>query len=375
MAYPNVISAYCMDRIPHASVLILICLWLTGCATVSFYSQSVRGQLSLLARREDIQDVLKDESLDPKLREKLELAVDIRRYASTALALPDNDSYRSYVGLDRANLLWSVFAAPELSLEPRIWCFPFAGCVPYRGYFSKRDAHAFADGLRKRGDDVYVGGVAAYSTLGWFADPVLSTMLRYGKANLASLIFHELAHQKVYFPGDAQFNEAFAEAVGETGATRWLQSRGDHETELRYDMELRHKTEFIDWLGGARARLGAVYAGTESDAEKRARKQAIIAGLSAEYEALKLSWGGYAGFDSWFEEPVNNARLAALGIYRDDAEAFKRLLADCGGDYPRFYAAVAGLKDLQPAMRKQRLQELRCGTGAAATLPQATPPG
>lgn len=335
-------------------------LAVSACSTLSFYSQSVRGQLSLLASRQDIRSLLKDENLDPKLRQELTLALEIRRYASGTLHLPDNESYTSFVDIHRSNLIWSVFAAPELSLKPRTWCFPFAGCVPYRGYFSEQQARRYAAELARDGDDIYVGGVAAYSTLGWFSDPVLSSMLRYGHAQLAALIFHELAHQKLYFKGDSAFNEAFAEAVGESGAMRWLESRGDAATAERYRKELRYKEDFIGWLAGVRTRLGGIYGSTATDEDKRARKRGLIEGLPAEYEALKIGWGGFADFDGWFKEPVNNARLAALGIYRDDTESFRRLLTACDGDYARFYQRLEDLKDLAPVERKARLEQLDC---------------
>ena len=194
---------------------------LSGC----YLLQAAGGQMEISAKREPIAEVIADAATPPQLRARLEYVANARDFASRELGLPDNESYRSYADLDRPYVVWNVFAAPEFSVEPRRWCFPIAGCVVYRGYFSEEAAQHYASRLRRRGDDAAVGGVAAYSTLGHFKDPVLSTMLGWSDAQLAATLFHELAHQVVYVPGDSEFNESFATVVEEAGLERWLTER------------------------------------------------------------------------------------------------------------------------------------------------------
>ena len=191
-----------------------IALALAGCAQLQYYFQAAQGQYALWSDARPIEDWLGDPATDPVLKARLEKALLIRRFAVRQLGLPDNASYKNYAALSRPFVLWNVVATPELSLRPIQWCFPIAGCVSYRGYYSKQDALAYAAELRAEGDDVQVGGVPAYSTLGWFSDPLLSTFINYSDAELARMVFHELAHQVVYVPGDSQFNEAFATSVG-----------------------------------------------------------------------------------------------------------------------------------------------------------------
>src|SRR3954465_2418144 len=207
-------------------VLAISLLLLGGCETLSYYKQAIGGQLEILHAARPIDTWLADPGTPAALRERLQLAQRIRGFASTQLALPDNASYASYAELGRAYVVWNVFAAPRLSVEPKKECFPFTGCVSYRGFFSEEDARRHVEGLQAEGYDVYVGGVVAYSTLGWFNDPLLSTFIRYPEAQLARLVFHELAHQVVYAHDDTAFNESFAVAVEEEGVKRWLQAEG-----------------------------------------------------------------------------------------------------------------------------------------------------
>ena len=187
-------------------------LILGSCSTAQYYWQGIAGELDLLDRARPIPSVVESTS-DAALKQKLEHTIEIREFASKELALPDNGSYRRYTALDRPYVLWNVFATPPLSLEPMQWCFPVAGCVNYRGYFAEGEARAEAAHLSATGDDVYVGGVPAYSTLGYFDDPVLSTIIRYPETEVARLIFHELAHQVAYAKDDTVFNESFAVTV------------------------------------------------------------------------------------------------------------------------------------------------------------------
>ncbi|MBV8635099.1 MAG: aminopeptidase, partial [Burkholderiaceae bacterium] len=263
----------------------------------------------------------------------------------------------SYADLKRRYVLWNVVAAPEFSLKAKQWCFPVAGCVSYRGYYSETDADAFAENLRKEGYDVVVGGVPAYSTLGWFSDPVLSTFINDSDAELARMIFHELAHQTVYAQGDSQFNEAFAMTVEEAGLALWLGRNGDDKLRKFYAGREEREADFLALLLATRKKLEADYASPVSDDEKRTRKAEIFAGLKDEYQGLKASWGGYSGYDAWFARPLNNANLVSLATYHDYVPAFRTLLQQ-SGSFPKFYDAVRELAKLDIDERHRRLRAL-----------------
>jgi len=329
-----------------------------GCSRLGYYGQSVGGHLSLLAGREPVARLLEDEATAPKRRKQLRLASEIRDYASHRLRLPDNDSYRDYVELDRPYVVWNVVATPELSLEPIRWCFPVVGCLTYRGYFDEAAARAYAEPLREQGHDVMVRGVRAYSTLGWFDDPLLSSMLDQGALATAEVIFHELAHQILYVRDDTIFNEAFASTVGELGVKQWLTDLHP-EWLADYDAALRRRDQFLTLLRNTSDALRTLYASAVPEAEKRAGKQRILARLREEYTHLKRGWGGFDGYDPWFETPVNNARLISVAVYRDRVPDFMRWFDACGRDYDRFYSAVKRMGKLPRARRHEVL------TGAA----------
>ena len=283
--------------------------------------------MKMLSARQDVETLVADPSKPPGLRAQMALASDIRRFASDQLALPDNNSYRSYVDTGRDFVTWAVFAAPEFSLAARRWCFPVYGCVPYRGYFSRDAAVEFAIEARQQGLDVHVAGIPAYSTLGWFSDPLLNTMFRYDESFLAGVVFHELAHQRFYVRDDTAFNEAFAVAVETTGVKRWLKETSDAAALRRYEAELDRKADFLELVGQARKELAAIYAGPGSDEARRAAKAAAIEKLRRRYRQMRDGrWGGYRGYDGWFDAPINNAKLAASGVYNDLAPDFMACL-------------------------------------------------
>jgi predicted aminopeptidase len=330
---------------------------LSSCASINYYAQAAHGQLSLVAEARPIEDWLSDTHTDPKLRARLAAARQIRSFAVQELGLPDNQSYRNYAALTRPYVLWNVVAAPELSLRPIQWCFPVAGCVSYRGYYSKEAAQEYAATLRAEGMDVQVGGVPAYSTLGWFNDPLLSTFIHYPDAELARLVFHELAHQVVYVQGDSQFNESFASAVEEAGVERWLAEFGNDSMRANYLRYAERKKEFLALLLGCRKALEKNYASSASDAEKRANKARLFRELQDEYQILKATWGGFAGYDRFFAEPLSNAHLAAVATYNDFIPAFRALLKrekSFGG----FYAAARQLAALDKDERHRKLRQL-----------------
>ncbi len=325
-----------------------------GCSQLGYYGQSVRGHLSLLAAEQPVTELIENARTDPRRREQLQLATEIRDYASRRLALPDNDSYRQYVELGRPYVVWNVVATPELSLEPIRWCFPVVGCLTYRGYFDETAAEAYAKPLRQQGNDVMVRGVRAYSTLGWFDDPLLSSMLDQGSVATAEVIFHELAHQIIYAKNDTVFNEAFASTVGELGVRQWLADL--HPERLaEYEAALTRRDQFLDLLRGTSDALRALYASDATDDDKRASKRRILAKLKEDYARLKAGWGGFDGYDRWFETPVNNARLISVAVYRDRVPDFMRWFNACGRDYRRFYAAVKRMGKMPQAKRHEVL--------------------
>ncbi|HWW99213.1 aminopeptidase [Collimonas sp.] len=336
---------------------LLALVLVSGCAQLAYYGQAANGQFSLLDRAHPIDDWLADPHADAGLKAKLKSTKQMRRFAVTDLGLPDNRSYTEYADLQRPFALWNVVAAPALSLEPKQWCFPIAGCVNYRGYFSKEAAQKFAAEMRRQGYDVQVSGVPAYSTLGWFNDPLLSTFIRYPDGELARLIFHELAHQTVYAKDDTQFNESYATTVEQVGVERWLQAVGDQKMRDAYVQFEGRKQDFLALLLKYRAQLASNYASDLSDAQKLQRKAAIFVVLQEDYQRLKASWGGYAGYDRWFAEPLSNAHLALVATYYDLVPGFKALLAQ-QQTLPKFYVAVARLAALSKEERHRQLEEL-----------------
>jgi predicted aminopeptidase len=330
---------------------------LASCSSINYYAQAAQGQLSLLSDARPIEDWMSDTSTDAKLKLRLETARQIRTFAVRELALPDNQSYRNYAALTRPFVLWNVVATPELSMTPLQWCFPVAGCVNYRGYYSKEAASDYARSLRAEGDDVQIGGVPAYSTLGWFNDPLISTFIHYPDAELARLIFHELSHQVVYVAGDSQFNESFATAVEEAGVERWLAAFGNDAMRKTYQAYATRKRDFIALLLGTRHALEDVYKSDATIPAKRAAKARQFQQLQADYQRMKAGWGGYAGYDRFFAEPLSNAHLASIATYSDFVPAFRALLAR-EKTFPAFYAAARRLAELDRDERHRQLKAL-----------------
>ncbi len=342
-----------------------VALVLAGCATLGFYGQAARGQAEILLGRRSIASVLSDPDTPPALHAKLVLARDARQFAATTLALPDNASYRRYTDLGRPFVVWNVFAAPALSLEPVASCFPIAGCLDYRGYFREADARRHALELERADNDVYVGGVAAYSTLGWFADPLLNTMLVWDDRRLVKTLFHELAHQRVYVADDTPFNESFAMAVADLGWARWQAAKGKS---VEDDVDARREAQLVALLIEHRDALDAVYRRTDlTDARKLELKQARFEALGADYAALRDQWHGDTSYDEWMNVDMNNAKLASIATYHEFVPGFLALFELAGEDFTRFYARVEALGKLDATARADCL--------AAAAAGQAGCPG
>lgn len=340
------------------SLLIFAALWLGGCNTISYYGQAINGQYQILAQRQPISQLIEDPATNEKLKQRLQMVVRMRTFASTELGLPDNDSYKSYVDLERSHVVWNVFAAPEFSLIPKQWCYPVAGCVSYRGYFSKKNALAYATKLQLEDFDTEVSGITAYSTLGWFNDPLLNTMLSRSDIQLAGTLFHELAHQQLYAKDDTQFNESFAVVVELEGVRRWLLDQKNSAQYRNYLQLIKRKREFINLVQDARAKLKILYSSDSTAVEKQTAKQAIFQQLKTDYRQLRKSWNNYRGYDTWFDRKLTNASLVPISSYYDYVPAFQVLLQHNQNNLEAFYLAARKLAEKTPADRKEALNQL-----------------
>jgi predicted aminopeptidase len=327
------------------------------CATVTlggcYYIQAARGQMEIVSKRRPITSVVADPKTPEELRARLEYVAAAREFASHELGLPNNASYRSYADLSRPYVVWNVFATKEFSVDPIRWCFPVVGCVVYRGYFKEENARNYAAKLARRGDDVSVAGIPAYSTLGHFKDPILNTMLGWTDAQLAGTVFHELAHQLVYVAGDSEFNEAFATVVEENGLDRWLATRGKSDDIRIWRMQQKRGEQFINLLLSTRDKLADLYKQDIPKETMRERKQYIFGKLKLEYQDLKRSWNGYAGYDHWFAHTLNNAYLVSAATYYGCVPGLERVLKNVNGDFPRFYDEARKLAKLSKEKRHE----------------------
>lgn len=339
-------------------IIAVLCLALVGCSEINYYRQAAFGQWHLLSQRRDIQELIVAEQTPAELKQRLELARAIRDFASAELLLPDNRSYRTYADLGRTYAVWNVVAAPSLSVDPVTWCFPVAGCVPYRGYFNEVGAQHFARHLEEQGLDVHVYGVPAYSTLNWFDDPVLNTFIHYPETHLAGLIFHELAHQQLYIKDDGTFNESFARMVELVGVERWLQFRQQPDKISTYREYRSRQQEFIDLVLRTRQELETLYSSDIAESSQLATKEQLLSEFRRNYVALKQQWGGDGRFDGWVNRPLNNSHFAAVATYHAYVPAFFSLLDRQTGDLRSFYQAAAELADMSSARRNTALQEL-----------------
>ncbi|MGB5688807.1 MAG: aminopeptidase [Woeseiaceae bacterium] len=316
---------------------VVLLLPLGGC----YYMQAAKGQLELNRKREPIEEILQDPETSPQLAARLRLVQDARRFSVDELGLPDNKSYHSYADIERDFVVWNVFAAPEFSMQPKTWCFPVAGCVAYRGYFSQEDAVRESRRLAENGFDVAVGGVAAYSTLGKFNDPIVSSMMNWSDVQLVGVLFHELAHQVLYVKGDSGFNESFATAVEEFGVQRWLESRGQLDEIAAYLEARALRQDLMALVAEARSDLEGLYADDLSDEEKRRQKEVRLHRLGDEAAALLQRRGRDA--TNWRNGELNNARLVSLTLYEGRLPEFRALLEECGQDIGCFYEKARAL--------------------------------
>ncbi|MGJ7516539.1 aminopeptidase [Pseudomonas baetica] len=345
-----------LDRVLRILFPGVLFLLLNGCSSVSYYSQLASGQWQLLRAREPVSSVIADPHRDQKLRMHLAQSQRARTFASEQLHLPDNKSYRLYADIGRPYVVWNVFVTPEFSLKPQNHCFPIAGCVAYRGYYSQSAARGEAALQRLQGMDVTIGGVEAYSTLGWFNDPIMSSMMNWGDERLATLIFHELAHQRIYVKDDTEFNESFATFVEQEGTRQWRAYRslppdnGD---------QTKRRDQFTQLVLDTRSRLEQLYTQPLPTEQMRQRKAAEFERLRGKYRQLRDSqWAGDKRYDAWVNAPMNNARLLPFGLYDQWVPAFAALFRQTGGDWVAFYAEVERLGALPAEQRKAALNTL-----------------
>jgi predicted aminopeptidase len=344
-------------------VLLVLCLPLGACSSLRYYVHVAHGEASLLAHRRPIARVLRDPATDPALAARLRLAAQARAFASARLGLPDNRSYTSYVDLHRPYVAWNVFATQPYSVEALPQCFPIAGCVAYRGYFNEALARQRAARLKAAGDDVWIGPVPAYSTLGWFADPIVSSMLRWDDDELAGTLFHELAHQRLYVKGDTAFNESFASFVGQEGLRQWRAARGLPPPDPRAQAMEQGFTSLVLDL---REHLRQLYASTRDPAALERGKQAQIEAFRARYAHWRdTRWPGDHRYDAWVAAPINNARLLPFGLYDRWTGAFAVLFERAERRWGAFYAMVRGLAKEPKAQRDRQLGALADGAEAA----------
>jgi len=345
-----------LHRIFYACACLATLLGAGGCSTVGYYSQAVGGHLELMRAREPVSELLENPDTDPELKNKLQTLIDARQFAVDHLDLPDNDSYKTYAATGRRYVTWNVVAAEEFSLRAKTWCFPVAGCVSYRGYFAEEDANDYAAGLKTENYDVVVGGASAYSTLGWFEDPVLDTMLSRGDIGYVSTLFHELAHQVLYVQDDSNFNEAFATFVEQEGVRIWLEHHNETDRIAGYNRYLGRIDDFTELLKSTRQQLVALYKESNSVELMREQKQAVFANMRSQYETIKQTkWNGYNGYDGWFARELNNARLISVATYRRYVPAFAQLYKEAGSDLPAFYALSKSIADLPAKERRERM--------------------
>ncbi|HMS26570.1 MAG TPA: aminopeptidase [Burkholderiaceae bacterium] len=352
-----------------ATLVAVLALNLSACADLRYYWQSVSGHVALLHAAKPVDDWLADSQTPEPLKAKLLLTQKIRQFAVTELKLPDNPSYKSYADLQRKAVVWNVVAAPAFSLKLKTWCFPVAGCVNYKGYFSQDEAHTQAERLKQQGWEVSVYGVPAYSTLGWSnwagGDPLLNTFVGYPEGELARLVFHELAHQVVYVPDDTAFNESFATAVERLGSARWLLRHGSEAANLDYALFDQRRQQFRALTRATRLQLTQIYMKNQAvdgvyiayTAMNNIAKEGIYRQFRAHYEELKSRWGGYTGYDAWVKN-ANNASFGALAAYDDWVPAFEALFEKNDGDWLRFYVVVKDLAKLSKEQRRQALMNI-----------------
>ncbi len=337
--------------------LVPVLLGLSACETLGYYGQALQGQLALMRTATPIQELLEDPNTETELRTQLRLVQELTAFASQELSLESEGQYMNYVDTGKPFVVWNVFATDAFSLDPHTWCYPIVGCAAYRGYFSRDSAEEFAGALAGEGLDTYVGGVAAYSTLGWISDPVLNTFVYRGEARLAELIFHELAHQVLYVAGDTTFNESFATATAAEGVRQWLIKRGKTQEHADFQRERRQREEFAGLVAELRDDLAVLFEEAIALTEMEKAKKQTIDEFREKYARLVQNWGGDSPFSAWVNGSINNAKLNSVAAYNQLVPPFEALLAN-SATMQEFFLACKALAELDYPQRQRALREL-----------------
>lgn len=335
--------------------LLIVMLSMAGlgaCADMGYYLHSIRGHFNIIQQKQDIGEILQDENVPDKLKQRLRLVQNIRSFAFAEMKLPESGSYTEYADLKRSYVLQNLFAAEEFSIKAKQWCYPVVGCAGYRGFFEQQRLEEFVSELREQHYDIYVANVSAYSTLGWFDDPVLNTFINWPDEFLAGLIFHELAHQQLYVDGDSRFNESFATAVQHAGVEKWLQQQGLEQPLERYRQRRVNRQKVFDLIKQARVDLQQLYQRDIADEEKRKLKVEYLQDLKQRYQAFSAAIQHSDGFQRWFEGELNNARLVSVSTYNDWVPIFSAILARQQGDFTAFYKQVLQISEI-PRQQRQ----------------------
>jgi predicted aminopeptidase len=346
-----------LRRILDIMLVLLLATICFQCRSLPYYEQAIEGQMQILQKQQPISDMIENPQTPVKLREKLLLIQSARDFAEKELLLPVNDHYLNYVELNRPYVVWNVFAAPEFSLTPEKWCFPIVGCVTYRGYFTEADARLFGDALTQKGFDVYIGGAIAYSTLGWFDDPILSTFINLSASDTVALIFHELAHGLLYIPDDTAFNESFATAVEQEGLKRWQMFTSPSQDYADWRRKQRYRQKFTALVSKYRNQLKLLYASELTTNEKRNQKATVFNRMQSEFKTLKSNHHEMAVYSAWFNRPLNNAQLISVSTYHDWVPAFSKILSESNGDLEKFYERCRQLAKKKPQERLRILTD------------------
>ncbi|GMG86221.1 aminopeptidase [Biformimicrobium ophioploci] len=349
------------SRLAARLVALLLAVFLAGCETLSFYHQAAVGQWRVIRAREPIDTLLRDDALDSQLREQLLLVQAVRRYAEVDLGLPVGDAYSDFAQLETEYPIWNVFAAPELGLEPHLWCYPIVGCLSYRGYFARADAEQTAGKLRADAMDVYVAPVAAYSTLGWFDDPVMSSFVKWPPEQLAQLLFHELAHRQLYLSGDTAFNESYATAVSFLAVEDWIAAEGKHylpkaNDAYRWRENLLRGRAISQLLMATRAELEEWYRAPLAKEAMRAGKREVLAQLQTCYDEMAAGWPNPRQYSDYIAR-VNNAALAGAADYSQWVEAFVAIRQQ-SASWQAFYAEVERIGEQPKKARDAYLRSI-----------------
>ncbi|MDG5500985.1 aminopeptidase [Marinobacter sp. BGYM27] len=349
-----------MYQLSQIYLLSLLIFSLTGCSGIHYYQQAVTGQMTLLWDRTPIEDVLDDPATDEALQQKLNLAIRARQFAGDNLALPVDGTFSSYVELNRPYVVYNLVIAPRFSLAPQQWCYPVIGCQAYRGFFHLEDAQEEMSGYPSDEYDRFIGGVSAYSTLGWFDDPLHSGFTNLPDDRMVALIFHELAHKVVYVDGDTTFNESFATTVELEGLKRWLIAEGQPETYNQANVRWQMRRDTIQLVEQTSEQLNRLYQAADTLPEQTlmARKQALLEALKTDYAALETRWGEPGPLGGLVDQ-ANNAIIGLLKQYNGDVPAFQQLLKDSNGDFLVFFDKVRALAELDAEPRRQQLDNLR----------------